>query len=91
MRAALGCQLAEAVAGAYGLRAAASEACVDVCADGFAFRLFLHSERRAPAPRLCRPHARCARRSRGCTPCAACWRARLLLACGTRVVDRNMP
>lgn len=46
-RAALGCQLAEAVAGAYGLRAVASEACVDVFADGFAFRLFLHSERRA--------------------------------------------
>ena len=48
-RAALGCQLAEAVAGAYGLRAVASEACVDVFADGFAFRLFLHSERRVLA------------------------------------------
>lgn len=48
-RAALGCQLAEAVAGAYGLRAVASEACVDVFADGFAFRLYLHSERRVPA------------------------------------------
>ncbi len=48
MRAALGCQLAEAVAGAYGLRTAASEACVDVFADGFAFRLYLHSERLVP-------------------------------------------
>lgn len=52
-RAALGCQLAEAVAGAYGLRTIASEACIDVFADGFAFRLFLHSERRAPACGAC--------------------------------------
>ncbi|KAK9832639.1 hypothetical protein WJX81_006336 [Elliptochloris bilobata] len=46
-RAALGCQLAEALAGSYGLRAVASEACVDVFADGFVFRLYLHSERDA--------------------------------------------
>ena len=45
MKAALGCQLAEEVGAAFGVRTAASEACVDVLAGGFAFRLFITSER----------------------------------------------
>lgn len=51
-KAAMGCQLAEELASGFGLRAAASEHCVDVLADGFAFRLFLTSER-CGAPPIC--------------------------------------
>lgn len=45
VKAALGCQLAEALGSSFGVSASASEACVDVLADGFAFRLFLWSTR----------------------------------------------
>ena len=48
MKAALGCQLAEELGAAFGVRTAASEACVDVLAGGFAFRLFITSERWVP-------------------------------------------
>lgn len=42
----MGCQLAEELSSSgFGLRAAPSEHCVDVLSDGFAFRLFLSSER----------------------------------------------
>ena len=47
MKAALGVQLAEELFSAFGLRAEASEECVDVFLDGYAFRLFLFSEWRA--------------------------------------------
>lgn len=45
MKAALGVQLAAALASGYGLHASAAEECVDVLADGFAFRLVLYSGR----------------------------------------------
>lgn len=45
VKAALGCQLAEALCSSFGMAASASEDCVDVLADGFAFRLFLWSTR----------------------------------------------
>ena len=41
----MGCKLAEELASGFGLRATASEHCVDVLSDGFAFRLFLSSDR----------------------------------------------
>lgn len=44
-KAALGCQLAEALASSFGAAASASEDCIDVLSDGFAFRLFLWSTR----------------------------------------------
>lgn len=44
-KAALGCQLAEALGSSFGASASASEECVDVLSDGFAFRLFLWSTR----------------------------------------------
>jgi U3 small nucleolar RNA-associated protein 22 len=47
MKAALGCQLAAALAASAGLRASPSEEGVDVFADGFAFRLLLHTDRDA--------------------------------------------
>lgn len=45
MKAALGVQLAEELFTGFGLRASASEECVDIFTDGFAFRIFLFSER----------------------------------------------
>ena len=47
-KAAMGAQLAEELTGSYGLHAAPSEHCIDVFVQGFAFRIFLHSVRRAP-------------------------------------------
>ena len=44
-KAALGVQLAEDLAGSYGLHVQPSERCVDVFVQGFAFRLHLHSAR----------------------------------------------
>ncbi len=44
-KAAMGCQLAEELSSGFGLRTRPSEHCVDVLSDGFAFRLFLSSER----------------------------------------------
>ena len=44
-KAAMGCQLADELASGFGLHASASEHCIDVLADGFAFRIFLTSER----------------------------------------------
>lgn len=44
-KAALGVQLAEELAGSYGLHVQPSERCVDVFVQGFAFRLHLHSAR----------------------------------------------
>lgn len=44
-KAALGCQLAQTLSSSAGVSASASEACVDVLADGFAFRLLLWSSR----------------------------------------------
>lgn len=44
-KAALGCQLAEALCSSFGASATASKECVDVLSDGFAFRLFLWSTR----------------------------------------------
>ena len=41
----MGCQLADELASGFGLHAHASEHCIDVLADGFAFRIFLASER----------------------------------------------
>ena len=41
----MGCQLADELASGFGLHASASEHCIDVLADGFAFRIFLTSER----------------------------------------------
>ncbi len=41
----MGCQLADELASGFGLRAAASQHCVDVFSDGYAFRLFLCSDR----------------------------------------------
>lgn len=41
----MGCQLADELASGFGLHANASEHCIDVLADGFAFRIFLASER----------------------------------------------
>ena len=41
----MGCQLADELASGFGLHASASEQCVDVLAEGFAFRIFLASER----------------------------------------------
>lgn len=45
VKAAMGCQLADELASGFGLRAAASQHCVDVLSDGYAFRLFLCSDR----------------------------------------------
>jgi len=45
MKAALGVQMAEELFTGFGLRGQASEECVDVFVDGFAIRLFLHSQR----------------------------------------------
>ena len=47
-KAALGCQLADAMAASFSLPALASEDGIDVLADGFAFRLFLWSPRCVP-------------------------------------------
>ena len=44
-KAAMGCQLANELVTGFGLHASASEHCVDILADGFAFRVFLASER----------------------------------------------
>ena len=44
----MGCQLADELASGFGLHAHASEHCIDVLADGFAFRIFLASERYMP-------------------------------------------
>ena len=44
-KAALGCQLAEALGSGFGAWASAAEEFVDVLSDGFAFRLFLWSTR----------------------------------------------
>ena len=44
-KAAMGCQLADELASGFGLHASASEHCIDVLADGFAFRIFLTGER----------------------------------------------
>ena len=44
-KAALGVQLADELFTGFGLRAEASEDCIDVFADGFVFRLFLSSDR----------------------------------------------
>ena len=44
-KAAMGCQLADELASGFGLHAHPSEHCIDVLADGFAFRIFLASER----------------------------------------------
>ena len=63
----MGCQLAEELASGFGLRALACEHCVDVLTDGFAFRLFLASDRcetpkfamMLPAERRCQHLARC--------------------------------
>ncbi|KAK9853898.1 hypothetical protein WJX84_008605, partial [Apatococcus fuscideae] len=44
-KAAMGVQLAEALQSSYGLHTRASRDCIDVFADGFAFRLLLHSSR----------------------------------------------
>ena len=41
----MGCQLADELASGFGLHASASEQCIDVLAEGFAFRIFLASER----------------------------------------------
>ena len=46
-KAALGVQLAEELFTGFGLRVQASEECVDVFVDGFAIRLYLHSQRSA--------------------------------------------
>ena len=46
-KAAMGCLLTDELASAYGLHAHASEHCIDVLAEGFAFRIFLASERHA--------------------------------------------
>lgn len=48
MKAALGIQLAEELFTGFGLRAEASEDCIDVFTDGFVFRLFLYSDRWRP-------------------------------------------
>jgi len=45
MKAALGVQLAQTLKSSYGMDAIASEHCVDVLMDGFAYRLMLYSER----------------------------------------------
>ncbi len=45
MKAALGLQLASALESTYGVRVMGSEACLDVLAEGFAFRLLLVSDR----------------------------------------------
>lgn len=55
-KAALGCQLAQALAASSGVTASASEACIDVLADGFAFRLLLWSSRCSSAPHRVSPH-----------------------------------
>lgn len=47
MKAAMGCQLAQQLQQALGMEAQASEECVDVLTDGFAFRLLLATERDA--------------------------------------------
>jgi hypothetical protein len=47
-RAGFGVHMAQLLREKYGLRAEASEACVDVFYEGFAFRLYLHSERYDP-------------------------------------------
>ena len=60
MKAAVGCQLAGALAAAAGFRTSPSEACVDVFVDGFAFRLLLHTDRdgvMAAAAAAAGPHA----------------------------------
>ncbi|CAL8472362.1 g11905 [Coccomyxa elongata] len=44
-KAAMGCQLADELATGFGLRTSASQSCVDVFAEGYAFRLFLSSDR----------------------------------------------
>ena len=44
-KAAMGCQLADELASGFGLHARASEHCINALADGFAFRIFLASER----------------------------------------------
>ena len=44
-KAAMGCQLADELASGFGLHAHPSEHCIDVLADGLAFRIFLASER----------------------------------------------
>lgn len=41
----MGCQLADELATGFGLRTSASQSCVDVFAEGYAFRLFLSSDR----------------------------------------------
>lgn len=41
----MGCQLADELGSGFGLHASASEHCIDILADGFAFRIFLASER----------------------------------------------
>lgn len=41
----MGCQLADELASGFGLHASASEQCIDVLSEGFAFRIFLASER----------------------------------------------
>jgi hypothetical protein len=45
MKAALGVQLAEELFTGFGLRGQASQDCIDVFIDGFAIRLYLHSQR----------------------------------------------
>ena len=41
----MGCQLADELASGFGMRASASQHCVDVFAEGYAFRLYLSSDR----------------------------------------------
>ena len=41
----MGCQLADELATGFGLRTSASQPCVDVFAEGYAFRLFLFTDR----------------------------------------------
>lgn len=54
MKAAIGIQIGEELFTNVGLRADASEECLDVFADGFAFRLYIFSERSGFSSKLVR-------------------------------------